>query len=95
MPLRSTSTISFSLLDGGAIDVSMTVRTPGVAGGIVDGTATLPLPGLDGQQPALPYVHLIEHVLTGDRSLFTGVEGLRAAWTAIAAAASGIGRAAR
>jgi glucose-6-phosphate 1-dehydrogenase len=77
------ATISFSLLDGGAIDVSMTVRTPGVAGGTVDGTATLALPGLDGQQPALPYVHLIEHVLTGDRSLFTGVGGLRAAWTCI------------
>ena len=75
------STISFSLLEGGAVDVSLTVREPGVAGGTTQGTATLPLAGLG--EPALPYVHLIEHVLTGDRSLFTGVEGLRAAWTCI------------
>jgi glucose-6-phosphate 1-dehydrogenase len=82
------STISFSLLEGGAFDVSVTVRRPGVAGGLAQGTATLPLDsfegtGPDSARPALPYVHLIEHVLTGDRSLFTGVEGLRAAWTCI------------
>ncbi|MGI4894453.1 MAG: hypothetical protein ACRYF3_04990 [Janthinobacterium lividum] len=77
------ATVSFSLLAGGAIDVSMTVRRPGVEGGIAAGTATLALPGLDGATPALPYVHLIDHVLSGDRSLFTGVEGLRAAWTCI------------
>ncbi|WP_432515332.1 glucose-6-phosphate dehydrogenase [Kineococcus sp. SYSU DK001] len=77
------ATISFSLLEGGALDVATTVRRPGVAGGLVQGTATLPLDGFDGPAPALPYVHLIEHVLTGDRSLFTGVEGLRAAWTCI------------
>ncbi|PRY15104.1 glucose-6-phosphate dehydrogenase [Kineococcus rhizosphaerae] len=77
------ATISFSLLEGGALDVATTVRKPGVAGGLVQGTASLPLDGFEGPAPALPYVHLIEHVLTGDRSLFTGVEGLRAAWTAI------------
>ncbi len=75
------ATISFSLLEGGAIDVALTVRTPGVAGGLTQGTASLALSGLG--EPALPYVHLIEHVLTGDRSLFTGVDGLRAAWTCI------------
>ncbi|MEZ0164716.1 glucose-6-phosphate dehydrogenase (NADP(+)) [Kineococcus sp. LSe6-4] len=77
------STISFSLLEGGAFDVAVTVRRPGVAGGLAQGTATLPLDSFEGSGPALPYVHLIEHVLTGDRSLFTGVEGLRAAWTCI------------
>jgi glucose-6-phosphate 1-dehydrogenase len=77
------ATISFSLLEGGALDIATTVRKPGVAGGLVQGTATLPLGEFDGPKPALPYVHLIEHVLTGDRSLFTGVEGLRAAWTCI------------
>ncbi|WP_432522439.1 glucose-6-phosphate dehydrogenase [Kineococcus sp. SYSU DK006] len=77
------ATISFSLLEGGAVDVAMTVRRPGVEGGLAQGTASLPLGELDGATPAPPYAHLIEHVLTGDRSLFTGVEGLRAAWTCI------------
>ncbi|GAA0295234.1 glucose-6-phosphate dehydrogenase [Kineococcus aurantiacus] len=79
------ATISFSLLEGGALDLATTVRRPGVEGGLVQGTATLALDEFEGvaARPALPYVHLIEHVLTGDRSLFTGVEGLRAAWTAI------------
>ncbi|MFB9375507.1 glucose-6-phosphate dehydrogenase [Kineococcus gynurae] len=75
--------VSFSLLEGGAIDVRLVVRTPGVEGGTSLTTATAPLDGLDSGRAALPYVHLIEHVLTGNRSLFTGVEGLRAAWTAV------------
>jgi glucose-6-phosphate 1-dehydrogenase len=77
------ASISFSLLEGGAIDLSVTVRTPGVEGGLSQATTTLPLDGIAGKHPSLPYVHLIHHVLSGDRSLFTGVEGLRAAWTAV------------
>ncbi|NAZ85022.1 glucose-6-phosphate dehydrogenase [Kineococcus indalonis] len=75
--------ISFSLLEGGSLDVKLAVRRPGVAGGTVLGTASLPLDRFEGAEPALPYAHLIDHVLVGDRSLFTGVEGLRAAWRAI------------
>ena len=77
------ASVSFSLLEGGAVDVRVTVRTPGVEGGVSQATTTLPLDGVDGKHPSLPYVHLIHHVLSGDRSLFTGVEGLRAAWTCI------------
>ncbi len=75
--------ISFSLLQGGSLDVRAAVRRPGVEGGTVLGTASLPLDRFEGTEPALPYAHLIDHVLSGDRSLFTGVEGLRAAWRAI------------
>ena len=74
--------ISFSLLDGAAVDIALTVRAPGVHGGPVTGTATLGRADLPGD-PALPYTHLIHHVLHGDRSLFTGVDGLRAAWQAV------------
>ncbi|GAB3220484.1 glucose-6-phosphate dehydrogenase [Kineococcus gypseus] len=75
--------VSFSLLEGGSLDVRATVRRPGVEGGAVQGTASLALDRFEGTEPALPYAHLIHHVLTGDRSLFTGVEGLRAAWRTI------------
>ncbi len=74
--------ISFSLLDGAALDIAVTVRAPGVQGRPVTGTATLHRTDLPGD-PALPYTHLIHHVLHGDRSLFTGVDGLRAAWEAV------------
>ncbi|WP_369070085.1 glucose-6-phosphate dehydrogenase [Kineococcus terrestris] len=81
--LGEPAAVSFSLLEGGALDVRLTVRTPGVEGGLSQGTATLPLDGLDGQREAPPYTHLVRHLLDGDRSLFTGVPGLRAAWRAI------------
>lgn len=74
--------ISFSLLGGAALDIAVTVRAPGVQAGPVTGTATLHRTDLPGD-PALPYTHLIHHVLHADRSLFTGVDGLRAAWEAV------------
>ncbi|WP_432502557.1 glucose-6-phosphate dehydrogenase [Kineococcus arenarius] len=82
-PGGQPAVVSFSLLEGGSLDVRVAVRRPGVAGGTVQGTASLPLDRFEGTEPALPYAHLIDHVLTGDRSLFTGVDGLRAAWRAI------------
>ncbi|WP_432495308.1 glucose-6-phosphate dehydrogenase [Kineococcus auxinigenes] len=82
-PGGEPAVISFSLLEGGSLDVGTAVRRPGVAGGTVRGTASLALDRFEGTEPALPYAHLIDHVLTGDRSLFTGVDGLRAAWRAI------------
>ncbi|NAZ82591.1 glucose-6-phosphate dehydrogenase [Kineococcus sp. R8] len=74
--------VSFDLL-ADRVEVSLVLRRPGVEGGTAVGTAAVDLRGLDGATPALPYVHLIHHVLAGDRSLFTGVGGLRAAWTAV------------
>ena len=77
------STISFALHGGGEISMSTTVRRPGLEGGIVQGVAKLSLEDLDGATTAMPYAHLIDHVLSGNQSLFTGADGLRAVWTCI------------
>ncbi|WP_104431299.1 glucose-6-phosphate dehydrogenase [Kineococcus xinjiangensis] len=76
------SALSFSLLEGGRIEVALIVKALGVGEELTTGTAALPLPSLPGTD-APPYVKLIHDVLTGDRALFTGVEGLRNAWQAI------------
>ena len=76
------SVLSFSLLEGGRIEAVLAVKAPGVGDDLTTGTAVLPLDGLGGE-PARPYAALVHHVLTGDRSLFTGVDGLRHAWQAI------------
>jgi glucose-6-phosphate 1-dehydrogenase len=75
--------IALSLAGDGAIRVTTTVKRPGPELRLTTGTASLALEDVDGH-PLSAYGSLVHDVLTGDRSLFTTPEGLRAAWRAFA-----------
>ncbi|GAB7190381.1 glucose-6-phosphate dehydrogenase [Kineococcus sp. NUM-3379] len=79
---QEPSALSFSLLEGGRIEMRIVLKKQGVGREFTTGTAAIALDELPGAE-APPYAKLIHDVLAGDQSFFTGVAGLRDAWRAI------------
>jgi glucose-6-phosphate 1-dehydrogenase len=86
-PLHSTgkspNVLVFDLKGNGAIDIQMTVKKPGPDPVPADSSTTLSLENV-AEGAMAPYTSLIFDVLSGNRSLFTSSEGLKAAFTAFA-----------
>jgi glucose-6-phosphate 1-dehydrogenase len=74
--------IGFDLKGDGAIDVRLVTKKPGPELELEAADALLRLDQLPEADPLPPYVRLIHDVLTGDRSLFTRPDGLKAVWDA-------------
>ncbi|MFD1716893.1 glucose-6-phosphate dehydrogenase [Georgenia deserti] len=78
------NTVQIDISGDGEVRLGITVKTPGPELTYSSGTAVLELDDVPGGEPLSPYASLIHDVLTGDRSLFTTADGLRAAFTAFA-----------
>lgn len=75
--------LTFSLSGDGAVEITMTVKRPGVGLELTSTTMKLTLDDIAGGDPLPPYARLIHDVVLGDRSLFTRPDGLENAWNAI------------
>ncbi|MGO1739763.1 MAG: hypothetical protein ACTHYM_12280 [Actinomycetaceae bacterium] len=76
------NTIEVNFAGAGAVSLNITVKTPGPELTFSSGRAQLDLNDVPRSEALSPYASLIHDVLTGDRSLFTTAEGLRAAFDA-------------
>lgn len=82
--LITPNTIQIDVAGAGKVALGLTVKAPGPETRLASGRAVLDLRRVGGGGALSPYASLIHDVLTGDRSLFTTAEGLRAAFAAFA-----------
>ena len=78
------NTIQIDVAGAGKVALGLTVKAPGPETRFASGRAVLDLGKVGGGGALSPYASLIHDVFTGDRSLFTTAEGLRAAFAAFA-----------
>lgn len=83
-PSMRPDAVSVSISGDGAIDLSTTVKRPGPALELAQGTATLRLDDVDPGAALPPYASAIHDVLEGDRRAFTTSATLTEAWRAFA-----------
>ncbi|MGC5617483.1 glucose-6-phosphate dehydrogenase [Georgenia sp. Z1491] len=78
------NTIEVNFAGAGAVSLNIAVKKPGPEFTFSSGRARLDLNDVPLSEALSPYASLIHDVLTGDRSLFTTADGLRAAFEAFA-----------
>ncbi|WP_324653630.1 glucose-6-phosphate dehydrogenase [Georgenia sp. H159] len=83
--VEAPDTIQVSIAGAGAVSFGLSLKTPGpVDFGLSQAEARLELGDVPGGEPMSPYASLLLDALTGDRSMFTTEQGLRAAFRAFA-----------